>query len=77
MEILVKKIKFDDSLQFFKEFGLNCFLYEVRNNLWIQYVDEVKFKEKFFQINFVMLLVQILVLRISDKDRIEIRFGRF
>ena len=77
MEISVKKTKLDDSSQSSKEPGLNCLLYEARNNLRTQYVDEAKFKEKLLQINPAMPLAQILAPRTSDKDRIETRFGRF
>ena len=77
MEISVKKTKLDDSPQSSKEPGLNCLLYEARNNLRTQYVDEIKFKEKPLQINPAMPLAQILAPRTSDKDRIETRFGRF
>lgn len=77
MEISVKKTKLDDSSQSSKEPGLNCLLYEARNNLRTQYVDEVKFKEKLLQINPAMPLAQILAPRTSDRDRVETRFGRF
>jgi len=77
MEISVKKTKLDDSSQSSKEPGLNCLLYEARNNLRTPYVGEVKFKEKLLQINLAMQLSQILAPRTSDKDRIETRFGRF
>ena len=77
MEISVKKTKLDDSSQSSKEPGLNCLLYEARNNLQTQYVDEIKFKEKLLQINPAMPLAQILAPRTSDRDRIETRFGRF
>ena len=75
IEISVKKTKLDDSSESSKEPGLNCLLYEARNNLPTQYVDEVKFKEKLLQINRAMPLVQILAPRVIDKDRIETRFG--
>ena len=61
MEISVKKkTKLDDSSESSKEPGLNCLLYEARNNLRTQHVDEVKFKEKVLQINPAIPLVQIL-----------------
>ena len=77
MEIAVKKTKLDDNSDSSKEPGVNCLLYEARNNLRTQYVDEVKLKEQLLQINPAMPLVQIMTPRTSDSERIETRFGKF
>lgn len=45
---------------------------EARNNLRIQCVDEVKFKEKLLQINPAMPLAQIPAPRTSDKDKLNL-----
>ena len=76
MSVNLKK-RMTCNLQRHAEPGLNCLLYEARNNLRTQYVDEVKFKEKLLQINPAIPLAQILAPRTSDRDRVETRFGRF
>ena len=45
MENSLKKPKLDDSSQSSKEPGLNSLLYEARNNLRTQYVDEITFTD--------------------------------
>ena len=77
MESSVKRTRLDDSSGSSKEPGVSFLLYEARNNLRTQYVDEVKFKEQLLQINPAMPLVQIMNPKTKDNDRIETRFGKF
>ena len=72
MEISVKKkTKLDDSSQSSKEPGLNCLLYEARNNLRTQF-DELNSKRNFSRL-ILQLILQCHVFYMKKSPSLKIR----